>query len=675
MIRLEGHAGKVKGIGDKKAQLLSKLGIETVRDLLYYAPRLHEQPGKMASICDLTEDEVYCIEASIASEPGLKRVHNGLNFSTFAFQDATGKVEAVFFNQPYMRNLYKKGDHVFVTGKVKRVGSRLKFTNPHMERAGCQHEGLTPVYALTAGLTQKTMRLAMQAVLDQIFGTVEEFLPADFRSEHGLAEINYSLRNIHFPVDQASLDAAKRRLIFEELLLFHIALSSHESEMIRGAVPIGNDEQSLQRFAVKLNYQLTSAQTRVMREIENDLKSQKPMNRLLQGDVGSGKTTPAFYALYLCVQSGCQCALMAPTEVLARQHYQNALRVLGDAGVNIELLTGSTSAAQRRTINENVAGGQTDIVIGTHALVYDRLQFANLALVITDEQHRFGVGQRATLESKAKAPHTLIMSATPIPRSLALILFGKTDISIIDEMPPGRQPVKTFCVPEKKREDMYGFLQKEMEGDAQVFVVCPLVEDSEDTPMRSSEQIYDLMSQKFARYGVALLHGRMRPEEKNEVMAQFKAKKFRLLVSTTVIEVGVDVPDATVMVVEDAQRFGLAQLHQLRGRVGRSDKASYCFLMSDDRENERLSVLTSTNDGFKIAEEDLKQRGPGQFLGSRQSGASDLYMAHMISDMRLLGETREISDSLQKYDSAFYSRMQSLSQARFERQFAKTSIN
>lgn len=675
MIRLEDRVSKVKGIGEKKAQLIYKLGIETVRDLLYYAPRLHEQPGKLAAISDLTEDELYCVEAVIAAEPGFRRVQNGLNFSTFALQDATGRVEAVFFNQPYMRNLYKKGDRVFVTGKAKRVGSRLKFTNPHMEREGAQHEGLTPVYALTAGLTQKTMRLAVQAVLEQIFGSVEEFLPADFRSHHGLAEINYSLRNIHFPADQAALDAAKRRLIFEELLLFQIALSSRETEMIQGAVSIGKDDQSLRRFSEKLNYKLTSAQTRVMGEIENDLQCEQPMNRLLQGDVGSGKTTPAFYAMYLCVQNDCQCALMAPTEVLARQHYQNALRVLGDDGVNIELLTGSTSAAQRRAIYENVAGGQTDIVIGTHALVYDRLQFANLALVIADEQHRFGVGQRAMLESKAKAPHTLIMSATPIPRSLALILFGKTDISIIDEMPPGRQPVKTFCVPENKREDMYGFLQKEMESGAQVFVVCPLVEDSEDMPMRSSEQIYEEMSRRFAQYGVALLHGRMRSEEKNDVMVQFKDKKFHLLVSTTVIEVGVDVPDATVMVVEDAQRFGLAQLHQLRGRVGRNDKASYCFLMSDDKENQRLSVLTSTNDGFKIAEEDLKQRGPGQFLGNRQSGASDLYMAHMISDMRLFSETREIADSLLKCDAMFYTDLQSRAQERFKRQFAKTSIN
>lgn len=675
MIRLDDPVSKAKGIGEKKAKLLSRLGIETVRDLLYYAPRLHEQPGKMVAICDLAEDELFCIQAVIAAEPGFKRVHSGLNFSTFALQDATGRVEAVFFNQPYIRNLYKKGDRILVTGKVKRVGSRLKFTNPHFEREGTQLEGLTPVYALTAGLSQKIMRLAVQSVLEQVFGSVEEFLPAEFRSKYALSEINYSLRNIHFPADQAALDAAKRRLIFEELLLFHIALSSRETELIRDAVPILRDEQSLQRFADKLSYRLTGAQMRVMHEIEKDLQSEKPMNRLLQGDVGSGKTTPAFYSMYLCVQSGCQCALMAPTEVLARQHYQNALRVLGETGVNIELLTGSTSAPQRRVIYENVAGGQTDIVIGTHALVYDRLQFANLALVITDEQHRFGVGQRAILESKAKAPHTLIMSATPIPRSLALILFGKTDISIIDEMPPGRKPVKTFCVPEKKREDMYGFLQKEMDSGAQVFVVCPLVEDSEDTPMRSSEQIFEEMSSRFAHYDVALLHGRMRADEKNDVMAQFKEKKYRLLVSTTVIEVGVDVPDATVMVIEDAQRFGLAQLHQLRGRVGRNDKASYCFLMSEDKDNERLAVLTATNDGFKIAEEDLKQRGPGQFLGSRQSGASDLYMAHMISDMRVFSETREIADALQTFDLTLYRELQGRASMRFERQFAKTSIN
>ena len=675
MIRLDDSVSKIKGIGEKKARLLKKLGVETACDLLYYAPKLHEQPGRMATVRDLTEDELYCIEAVISAEPGFKRVHSGLNLSTFALTDATGRVEAVFFNQLYMRNLYKKGDHVFVTGKLKRVGGRLKFTNPHMERETARHEGLTPVYALTAGLTQKTMRLAMQAAIEQTFGSVPEFLPADFREHHRLAEINFSLKNIHFPADQPALDAAKRRLIFEELLLFHIALTARETEMICGAVPLKHDAESLSRFSGNLSYELTNAQKRVMHEIEADLQSDRPMNRLLQGDVGSGKTTPAFYAMYLCMHNGCQCALMAPTEVLARQHYQNAQRVLGEVGVNIELLTGSTPLKERRAIYENIAGGQTNIVIGTHALVYDRVQFANLALVITDEQHRFGVGQRATLEGKSKAPHTLIMSATPIPRSLALILFGKTDISILDEMPPGRRPVKTFSVPEKKREGMYGFLQKEMESGAQVFVVCPLVEDSEGAPLRSSEQIYDELSKRFFQYGVALLHGRMRPDEKNETMVQFKAKKFRLLVSTTVIEVGVDVPDATVMVVEDAHRFGLAQLHQLRGRVGRSDKTSYCFLMADGRDNERLSVLTSTNDGFKIAEEDLKQRGPGQFLGSRQSGASDLYMAHMISDMRLFSETRDIADDLRSSDAALYHDLQQHAQERFYRQLRKTSIN
>ncbi len=673
MISLNSPAAKLKGIGEKKAVLLSKLGIDTVRDLLYYAPRLHDQPGERAVIRDLTEDKLCCVEAVITAEPGFKRVHNGLNFSTFALQDATGRVEAVFFNQPYIRRLYKKGDTVTVTGKLKRVGGRLKFTNPHMEHGSAVREGLTPVYALTSGLTQKTMRLAVQSALEQTFGSIHELFPADFRKHHSLAEINFSLQNIHFPADQKALEAAKRRLIFEELLLFHIALTQREQERQRGAIPLKQASDSLEQFAARLPYALTGAQQRVMREIADDMARDIPMNRLLQGDVGSGKTTPAFYAMQLCVQNGCQCALMAPTEVLARQHYENAQRILGEAGVNIELLTGSTPTAQRRGIYENIAGGLTDIVIGTHALVYDRVEFANLALVITDEQHRFGVGQRATLESKSKAPHTLIMSATPIPRSLALILFGKADVSIIDEMPPGRRPVKTFCVPEKKRSDMYGFLQKQMEEGAQVFVVCPLVEDSEDSAMRSSEQIYEELSSRFPHFGVSLLHGRMRPDEKNEVMARFKARETRLLVSTTVIEVGVDIPDATVMVVEDAQRFGLAQLHQLRGRVGRNDRASYCFLMSDDRDNERLSVLVSTNDGFKIAEEDLKQRGPGQFLGNRQSGASDLYMANLISDMRLFSEAREIAETLPSDDADLYRDLQAYAEQRFALSFSRTS--
>ena len=666
---------KVKGIGEKKAKLLAKLNIETVADLIYYMPRGYESAGRSAKICDLADGEVCHITAIIHEEPKLRRVKSGLNLTTFSLSDETGRVEAVFFNQPYIKNMYRQSDTVYVSGSVKRVGRRLQFTNPHMEKNGGQRDGLNPVYPLTAGISQKVMRIVVKSLLDTLGGKLPDPFAPEFRSCHSLCEINFALEHIHFPADEESLEMAKRRLIFEELLLFNIALSGRDTAAQEGAVPLAVTERERDEFMQRLRYRPTGAQLRVMAEIENDLKRTQPMSRLVQGDVGSGKTTPAFYAMHICVKSGRQCVMMAPTEVLSRQHYENAQRVLGEAGVNIELLTGSTPPAQRRVICENIAAGNTHIVFGTHAVLYDNVQFANLGLVVTDEQHRFGVNQRAILETKGGAAHTLIMSATPIPRTLALILFGKTDISILDEMPPGRQPIKTFCVPENKRNDMYGFIHSELKKGAQAFVVCPLVEESESLDVRSSEQIYEEIKSHYSNWNVALLHGKMKPQEKNAVMERFKNNEAQILVSTTVIEVGVDVPAATIMVIENAERFGLAQLHQLRGRVGRGDQASWCFLMSPDQENERLQLLSKTNDGFKIAEEDLRLRGPGQFLGSRQSGVSDLYMAHLIKDMRLLSETREIAAQISANDPEFFEHLKKLSLKRFQSRLEKTTIN
>ncbi len=670
---LSDPAAKVKGIGEKKAKLFEKLGIVTIADLVYYMPRGYESQGQSVTISGLKDGEVFNITAVISGEPSFRRIKSGLNLAKFSLHDETGWVEAVFFNQPYIRKMYKDGDRVYVSGRVKRVGKRFQFTNPHMEKQGSEHNGINPVYPLTAGLTQKTMRLAVKAGLDAVRGQIKDIFSNEFRAEHKLAEINYSIDNIHFPENEDALAHAKRRLIFEELLLFNVALSQRESDACSGAKPMFVRGEDIKIFFERLGYEPTNAQRRVMNEIEEDLQKEKPMNRLLQGDVGSGKTTPAFYAMQICINSGCQCVLMAPTEVLAAQHFANAQRLFCDVGINMELLTGSTPAAQRRAVYENIACGQTDIVIGTHAVLYDNVNFANLGLVITDEQHRFGVGQRAMLETKGRAPHTLIMSATPIPRTLALILYGKTDISILDELPPGRRPVKTFCVSEAKRRDMYGFIENEIKKGSQVYVVCPLVEDSDAVNVRSSEQVFEEISARFSC--AALLHGRLKPQEKNDIMARFKAKEFSILVSTTVIEVGVDVPEATVMVIENAERFGLAQLHQLRGRVGRGQKASYCFLMSEQADNERLSILCKTNDGFKIAEEDLRLRGPGQFLGAKQSGMSDLYMANLIKDMALLTQTRELANRVKAQDAELYAQWLAAANARFSQKLEKTTIN
>lgn len=668
-------ASKVKGIGEKKARLLLKLGIKTTRDLLYYMPRDYETAGQKVLIEHLKEGQPFTIAAVISSEPGIRRIKNGLNLVTISLTDETGGVEAVFFNQPYMKNMYRQGEHVFVSGIVKRIGRRLSFTNPSIDRQSPANNGYLPIYPLTAGLSQKSMRIAVKAVLDAALDAIAEIFPNDFRLQHEICGIGYALTNIHFPENERALELAKKRLIFEELLLLSIALEERENieEQTAPALHINADQKEL--FFERLEYTPTAAQKRVMQEIEHDLMQPKPMNRLLQGDVGSGKTTPAFYAMHICVKSGFQCVLMVPTEVLAAQHFATAQRVFSDVGTNIELLTGSTPSSRRRTIFENIAGGQADIVIGTHAVLYDSVQFARLGLIVTDEQHRFGVGQRALLEAKTAAPHILVMSATPIPRTLALILYGKTNLSVIDEMPPGRKPVKTFSVCESKRSDMYEYIEKEIVSGSQAFVVCPLVAEADLENVRSSEQVYSDLKKRFGEACVALLHGRMKPQEKHEVMMRFKTKQCSILVSTTVIEVGVDIPDATIMVIENAERFGLAQLHQLRGRVGRGQKSSYCFLMSEDKDNARVSVLCKTNDGFKIAEEDLRQRGPGQFLGDRQSGGCDLYMAGMMKDLSILEQVRNIAEKLRSENSSLYHQLAHFSHSRFAEKFDKTTIN
>lgn len=674
-MNLDDAVKTIKGVGDKKALLLAKLGISSIRDLLYYVPRAYETEGQSCTVSALKPDEKYSITAKVAGTPNTRRIRNGITLTTFSLEDETGSVEAVFFNQPYMSRMYKTGDEVYISGKTKRIGRKLQFTNPHIEKAGAQHEGMSAVYALTAGLTQKTMRIIMKNVVQIYSGIIQDVFSDGFRKQHGLAEVNYAVRNIHFPMDEEALAKAKYRLLFEELLLFNIALMSIDQSTEKHAVPLQCDQQSKQLFLDKLGYTPTGAQQRVMAEIEQDIAEAKPMTRLLQGDVGSGKTTPAFFAMFICAKSGMQSVMMAPTEVLAKQHFLNAQTLFHNDNTNIELITGSTIAAQKRVIYENVACGLTDIVIGTHAVLYDRLQFANLGLIITDEQHRFGVGQRAMLENKSEAPHTLIMSATPIPRTLALILYGKTDISVIDEMPPGRQPVKTFCIPERKRKDMYGFMEEEIERGAQIFVVCPLVEQNEDLNVRSSEEVFETLSKRFGKDRVALLHGRMKPQEKNDIMHRFKQKEFNVLVSTTVIEVGVDVPNATIMLIENAERFGLAQLHQLRGRVGRGKQPAYCFLMCQNKDNERLKILTKTNDGFVIAEEDLKLRGPGQFLGSKQSGVSDLYMANLIKDMKLLKHTQMLAKQIFKEDKTMYRKLEKTANLFYKERFKNITSN
>ncbi len=663
----------VKGIGEKKARLLLKLNIKTVGDILYYLPRYYEEPGRFCSIADLKEDGFYTAAGHVSKEPKVKRIRKGLNMTAFSICDETGSIEAVFFNQPYVCRMIKMGEKVYLSGKIHRFSNRLSFTNPSLSKKPPGTECLLPVYSLTAGLSQKSMRLAVKSALAFVQNITEVF-PDAFREEHSLLDIKSALLNIHFPKTYKALESARRRIMFEELLLFGIALNEKERSFANANV-LKCDQEMKNIFFDRLKFSPTAAQLRVMREIESDLQNTTPMNRLVQGDVGSGKTAAALFAMHICVQSGYQCAFMAPTEVLAEQHFASAQRIFFDMNINIELITGGMTASQRKIKFENIAAGLADIIIGTHALLYDNVQFARLGLVITDEQHRFGVSQRAALESKSAAPHTLIMTATPIPRTLALILYGETNLSVIDEMPPGRKPVKTFCVPEEKREAMYQYIEKEISKGACVFVVCPLVEDNDDIDIRSSLQVFEYLSKRFDKYGVLLLHGRMDSKDKSDVLKKFREKKYKILVSTTVIEVGVDVPNATIMVIENAERFGLASLHQLRGRVGRGDSTSYCFLMSEKKDNERLKILCKTNNGFVIAEEDLRLRGPGQFLGGRQSGGSDIYMTGLMKDFKLLEKTRIIAKQLIFAKPDLYNNLSYYAKARFSKRFDKTTIN
>ena len=547
--------------------------------------------------------------------------------------------------------------------------------NPLIERGASP--SILPVYRLTAGLTQKKLRQIIAECIKTCAGSVREIFSEDFKEKHGLCGIAFAYQNIHFPKDAAGAEKAKRRLVFEEMLLFSAMLHMLGGDEESGnGIPFACGEDIIAGFKRLLPFEPTSAQMRVMKEICGDYAAGKAQNRLIQGDVGCGKTMLAYFALYLCVKSGYQCAMMAPTELLARQHFEGAFRLFKDEGINIELITGSHTAAQKAKTVRRFTSGQAHILFGTHALIYENVEFYNLGLIITDEQHRFGVKQRARLKQKGERPHMLIMSATPIPRTLALILYGKTDISVVDELPPGRKPVKTHIVPPMKRKSMYEYIKSETANGGQAFVVCPLIEKNEDLDARSAEEIYEELKGIFDDSAIALLHGRMKPAEKESTVESFRKGEIRVLVSTTVIEVGVNVPAATIMVVENAERFGLAQLHQLRGRVGRGDQASYCFLTTNGKENERLQILAQTANGFEIAQKDLMLRGPGEFLGSRQNGVGDLYMAHLIRDVNIIKEAQSIYEALEAAgDPKELTIMKEAAMQKFAGRFEEISMN
>ena len=648
------------GIGPARAERLAKLGLHTLGDLITWYPRTYEDRTRFTAIAEAPEGEPVCIPAVAASEPHAARIRKGLELVKFRAVDETGVLELTFFNQSWLRNAVRVGERYVFFGRAEGSGTRRSMTNPvfEPEEAGRVTGRIVPVYPLTEGISNRLLTDCIRLVLPDLTARLQDPLPAPLRARYGLTDQAEALRRIHAPEDQAQIESARRRLAFDELFFLSLGLCRLKGRRDRAAGPVCAGGR-VEDFAALLPFALTGAQRRAAEDCARDLAGGTPMNRLIQGDVGCGKTAVAAAAVWLAAKSGYQSALMVPTGLLAEQHFHTLSALLAPAGIRTDLLTGSAGARERREVNGRLALGQTDLVIGTHALLSDQTEIPNLGLVITDEQHRFGVNQRAMLTAKGTHPHVLVMSATPIPRTLALLIYGDLDVSVIDELPPGRQAVQTFRVHSDKRERMYGFVRKQAAAGHQTYIVCPAVEEdpdpSPDAPALQSAEAYArrLKTEVFPDLRVECVHGRMKPKAREAVMAAFAAGTIDVLVATTVIEVGVDVPNAVLMIVENAERFGLSQLHQLRGRVGRGQAESWCILVSDakgEAAQARLKVLCETNDGFRIAEEDLKLRGPGDLFGSRQHGLPQLRAADLTGDTRLFQQAQEAARALLAQD-------------------------
>lgn len=638
----------LKGIGEKTAKLFEKVGIRTIDDLLHYYPKGYDTYGEPKAIGELSEDETGAVEGFLKS--GATGVHiNGLSIVQATISDMTGKLRLVWYHMPYLKNTLRPDSHFIFRGRVIRKKNGLTMEQPQMFKPEAYEELLSsmrPVYAQTKGLGNKTITSAVEQAL--AIRTLErDYLPASLRISNELAEYNFAIEHIHFPANEEDLRFARKRLVYDEFFFFLLAVRhlKEKRQNIRSPFHVEKQEEC-RRLLKDLPYRLTNAQLRTLEEVLGDLKSGSVMNRLIQGDVGSGKTIIAVLALLAVCENGYQGALMVPTEVLARQHYESVAELFAAHGVEkkVILITGSMTAKEKRLAYEKVASHEADIIIGTHALIQEKVVYDNLALVITDEQHRFGVAQREMFGNKGQMPHVLVMSATPIPRTLAIILYGDLDISVIDELPANRLPIKNCVVDKSYRPRAYRFIENEVKNGRQAYVICPMVEESE---MIEAENVLDytkILRENLPGIRVEYLHGKMKGKEKNKIMEEFAAGNIQVLVSTTVIEVGVNVPNATVMMIENAERFGLAQLHQLRGRVGRGDKQSYCIMVNasgNKEKNRRLEVLNKSNDGFYIASEDLKLRGPGDLFGIRQSGDLEFQLADIYTDAVTLKKVSE----------------------------------
>ena len=654
-INLDTSVQYLKGVGPKMYELLNKLSIYTVKDLLEYYPRVYEDRTKVTPISDFQKDHNVLFLGTLIKPVTMVYAKKKKILSTVVVDDSGAIAMLTWFNQVYIKDRIKEGGTYLFYGKVGSVsGSRATLDSCSIYDVNDldKIQGLYPIYPLTAGITQNYLFKLINNLMDSGI-MVNEIFNEEFRRKYRLAEANYALRNIHFPKSYEMVNIARNRIIFEELFLFQLALLNMKQIEVEHTNTNTYSDLDESEFLKLIPFELTGAQKKVVSQIKKDMSSKTVMNRLVQGDVGSGKTMVAAIAMYLAVKNGYQAALMAPTTILANQHYIELSQYFEKLGINVEIITSSTTKKQKEKIIEKLKNNDIDILIGTHSIIEDNVEFNNLGLVVTDEQHRFGVKQRMKLSAKGNVVDTIVMTATPIPRSLAIILYGDLDLSIIDELPPGRKPVETCVVNDSYNQRVYNFLKKQINEGRQVYVVCPLVEENEDLDLNSVEKLYEEYKKEFNGYNVAILHGKMKNKEKDSIMQEFKANKINILISTTVIEVGISVPNATVMVIENSDRFGLAALHQLRGRVGRGSASSYCILKSNNKSaiaRQRLDIMRRSNDGFEIAQKDLELRGPGDFFGVRQSGMPEFKLANLLTDTKILESTQEAVKTLIEED-------------------------
>ncbi len=645
---------ELPNVGEQRAKKLNSMGIYTAKDLLTHFPREYNDRSNICKIKDLVLNEENTFIACVKGQGESIRVKN-ITFTRIKLYDETGSVFAVWYNQIYMKKAFDEKTQYLFTGKLQKKYGKLEVASPEYEKAEIAIDKIVPIYPSVNGLSQKIWRKLIGEVLEQLRGQLQECLPFWIRKEYLLCECNFAIENIHFPQTQERFFQARRRLVFEEFFLLQLGLLLMKQTLQEGKEGIVlQKEYAVEEFEKMLPFTMTNAQKNVLEEIKKDMIKGKVMNRLVQGDVGSGKTAVAMTAAYWTIQNNYQVVLMVPTEVLAEQHYKSFCEMFEPLGIKTVLLSGSLTAKQKRTVLEQIATGEAQMILGTHAVIQKSVVFYKLGLVITDEQHRFGVRQRSALSEKGENPHILVMTATPIPRTLALILYGDLDISIIDELPPGRKKIDTIAVTSAYRERIYHFIKKHADMGLQCYIICPMIEENEKIEVQAVLSYTEALQEGTLKgYRVTCVHGKMKAKEKQNIMEQFSKGEIDVLVSTTVIEVGINVPNAVIMLIENAERFGLAQLHQLRGRVGRGSEKSYCILINEGKNSiakQRMNVMSKSCDGFIISEMDLKLRGPGEFFGTKQHGLPELKIGNLYKDMSILKEAQKAAETLLQKD-------------------------